>query len=108
MLGETLWVFIGTFTDDAKYHVKHCENLPLPIKMQLSVKRKILLTFLFHFWNLHQILNFLKKRMIVTANLYPKLQSLKILVRPFSKKRRFRTRFHGQHVKVSQILAKSP
>ena len=108
MLGETLWVFIGTFTDDAKYHVKHCENLPLPIKMQLSVKGKILLTFLFHFWNLHQILNFLKKRMIVTANLYPKLQTLKILVRPFSKKRRFRTSFHGQHVKVSQILAKSP
>ena len=28
------------------------------------------------------------------------------LVRPLSKKRRFRTRFDSQHVKASQILAK--
>ena len=33
---------------------------------------------------------------------------MKIFVRKFSKKRRFRKRFDSQHVKVSKILAKSP
>ena len=66
------------------------------------------LHFLFHFWNLHQILNILKKGMIVIGNAFLKLQTVKILVRPLSKKRRFRTRFDSQHVKASQILAKSP
>ena len=33
---------------------------------------------------------------------------MKIFLRPLSKKRRFRTRFDSQHVKTSEILAKSP
>ena len=39
--------------------------------------------------------------MIVTPNVFPKLRTLKILVRPISKKRRFRTRFVSEHVKAS-------
>ena len=46
--------------------------------------------------------------MIVVANVFPKLETVKILVRPVSKKRRFRTRFESQHLKPSQILAISP
>ena len=46
--------------------------------------------------------------MIVIANVFLKLQTMKILDRKLSKKRRFRKRFDGQHVKVSKILAKSP
>ena len=45
---------------------------------------------------------------MVIANAFPKLKTVKIFVRPLSKKRRFRTRLDSQHVKVSQILAKSP
>ena len=44
--------------------------------------------------------------MIVIANVSPKLQTVKDLVRQHSKKRRFRTSFDKQHVKGSQILAK--
>ena len=40
--------------------------------------------------------------MIVVANVFPKLQTVKILVRPLSKKRPFRTRFERQYVKASQ------
>ena len=40
VLGEILGVFINTLTDDAKYPVQDCENLQLPIQMQLSEKRK--------------------------------------------------------------------
>ena len=58
--------------------------------------------------NLHQISNILKKWMIVIANVFPKLQTVKILVISLSKKRCFRTCFDSQHVKPSQILEKSP
>ena len=101
-------MFLNKFTPDAKYPVHDPENLQLPIQMQLSEKRKIFLIFLFYFWNLHQTLNILKKTMIVIANVFPKLQTVGNLLRPLSKKRRFRTGFDSQHVKASQILAKSP
>ena len=58
--------------------------------------------------NLHQIFNFLKKMMIFIANVFPKLQTAKMLLRPLSKKRRFRTSFDSELVKASEILAKSP
>ena len=45
---------------------------------------------------------------MVIANVFPKLRTLKNFVRPLCKKRYFETRFDSQHVKVSQILAKSP
>ena len=45
--------------------------------------------------------------MIVIANVFPKLQTVENLVKQVSKKRPFRTRFDSQHVKASQILAKS-
>ena len=69
---------------------------------------KPFLNLLLHFRNLHQILNNLKEKMIVIANLFPKLQTVKNLVRTLPKKSRFRTRFESQHVKASQILTKSP
>ena len=46
--------------------------------------------------------------MIVIPNLFPKLKTAKNVVRALSKKRCFRTRFDIQHVKASQIPAKSP
>ena len=75
--------------------------------MQLSQKRKSFLNFFYHFWNLKKNLNILEKRMIVLANAFPKLETVKILLRRLFKNRCFRTRFDSQHVKVSQILAKS-
>ena len=74
-----------SITPDAKYPVQDCDNMLLPIQMQLSEQQKNLFNFLFHFWNLHQILDILKKTMIVIANVYPKLDSVEILVKPLSK-----------------------
>ena len=45
--------------------------------------------------------------MIVIATLLRKLQAVKDLVRPLSKKQYFRTRFDSQHFKESQIIVKS-
>ena len=39
-LGEILVVFVNTYTGDEKYPVQDCQNLPRPIQMQLSGKRK--------------------------------------------------------------------
>ena len=77
-------------------------------KLNYVKKEKLFLNFVFRFGNLHQILNILQKSMIVIANVFPKREIVKILVRPLSKKRCFRTRFDSQHLKPSQILAKSP
>ena len=84
MLRQIFGVFVNTLTAEGKYLVQDGENLQLATQMRLSQNEKPFLNFLFHFWNLDQILTTLKKRMIVTANVYPKLQTLKILVRPLS------------------------
>ena len=75
--------------------------------MKLSEERKIFYIFLVHYWNLHQILNIFEKKMIVIANFFGKLQTVKDLLRPVSKKHRFRTPFDGQHVKRCQTVVKS-
>ena len=103
-----LRVFLNTLSADAKYRVQYCENFQLPIEMQVSEQRKTLSNFLFHFWNLDHILNILKKKMMVIVNVFPKLQTVKNLVTPLCKKRRFRTCSDSTHVIVSGILAKSP
>ena len=107
VFSEMLGVLVNRLTTDGKYPVQDIENLQLPIQMQLSENQKLCLKFLFHFWNLHQILNILKKRIIVTASVFPKFQAMKILIRPLPKKLSFITPFDTQHVKASQILWKS-
>ena len=100
-------MFVNIFPADDKYPLQDCENLQLPIQMQLSEKRKTFSQFLFHLSMLREILNILKEKMIVIANMFPKLQTVKIFVRKLSQEHRFRTGFGSQHVKVSELLAKS-
>ena len=46
VLGEVLVVFVNRLTADSKYPVQDCENLQLPIQMELSQKvKKIFSTF---------------------------------------------------------------
>ena len=65
------------------------------------------LNSLFNSWNLHHISNIFKKKKIVIANVFLKLRTVKDLVRPLFKKRRFKTSFDSHHVKGSQTLVKS-
>ena len=84
--------------------VRFCGSL---FKCNYLKNEKLLLKFLLHLWNLHQILNIFKQKMIVIAKAFPKLKTVKVFVTPVSKKRCFRTTFHSQHVKDSQTLLKS-
>ena len=104
---EIILVFVNTFTADYEYPFLDYDNLSYPFQMKLSQKQKTFSEFFFHLWNLHQILNIFLKKKIVTANLFLKLQTVKDLVRPLSKKRSFRTSFQSQHFKESQTLVKS-
>ena len=77
VLGEILGVFVNTLTADGKYRVQYWQNLQLPIQNNFLKNEKLFLSF---FWNLHQILNVLIKTIIVIANVFRKLQTLKNLV----------------------------
>ena len=61
ILGQIVGVFANTLTADGKHPIEDWENFLLPVQMQLSDNWKFFLNFLFHFWNLHNILNVLKK-----------------------------------------------
>ena len=69
--------------------------------------RKFFLNFYFHLWNLHQILKILKKKMMVIANVFPKLRTVENFVTLLSKKRPLWTPLKSEHAKVSGIVAKS-
>ena len=69
---------------------------------------KLFVNFLIHFLNQYKILGILKGKMIVIANVFPKLQTVKNFVGTFSKKHRFSQHFDSEHMKASQILAISP
>ena len=49
VLDEILGVFVNTLIAEDKYPVKDCENLPLPIQMQLCEKRKTFSRFFLQF-----------------------------------------------------------
>ena len=108
VLSEILEVFLNILTQMTSILFKVLRICNSQFKCNYLKNQKLFLNFLFYLWNLHQILNILKKNMMVIANVLPKSQTVDILVRPLSKKRRFRTRCDIQHVKSSQILAKSP
>ena len=108
MLAEILNMFVKTWIAADKYLVQDCENVRLAIQIQLSEKRKAFSEFSVPFLESTPNFKYFEKRMIVIANVFRKLEAVKILFRPLSKKCRFRTRFNSQHVKASQILAKSP
>ena len=69
--------------------------------------KKHFLSFLFDLWNAHQILNILKQKKIVIANVFPKLATVQGLVRPLTIQRRLKTSFDSQHVKRFERLVKS-
>ena len=53
---------VNTLTANYEYSRSNGENLPLPIQTQLPEKSKTFFGLLLHFWNLHYILNTLKKK----------------------------------------------
>ena len=78
------------------------------MQMRLSHKCKTFSQLFVPFQESTSHLKHSEKNMMVIANAFAKLQTVKNFLRPFCKKCRLGTRFHSQHVKVLQNLAKSP
>ena len=60
--------------------------------------KKHFLGFLFHLWNLHQILNIFEKKKIIIANVFPKLATVEGFDTPVGIQRRLKTSSNSQHV----------
>ena len=101
-------MFVNTLSADGKYPVQYCENVQLPIQMQLSGIQKIFLEFLVPFLESTSNFKHFGKKMIAWANAFPKIQTVKNFVTPLCKKRCLRTRLVIRHVKVLRILVKCP
>ena len=109
VLGEILGVFVDILSANCKYPVQYWGNLPFLIDMQFSEKWKAFSHFFLPFLESSSNFKYFeKKEMMVIANVFRKLQSVKNFIKPLCKQHRFGTRFDRQHVKMSQILAKSP
>ena len=85
--------------------VRICSSL---FKRDFLKNKKSFQNFLFHLCDLNQILSICEKNMIVIANVFPKLQTVKYLVKPPSRKRNFRISFHTQRVNGCETLVESP
>ena len=82
-------------------------EFPLPpFKSGYVKNKKHLLGFLFHLWNIHQILNIFKKNKIVIGNVFPKLATVQGLITPLTFQRPLETSFNSQHVKRFQTPVK--
>ena len=75
--------------------------------MQLSLKLKTFFDFLIPYLECISNFEHFEKKMIVIATLFRKLQTVKGLVTPLSKKHGFRKPFDSQHVKGSPTYSKS-
>ena len=73
---EIIGFFVNTWTAHYKYPLPDCENLPFPFQIQLSLKKKHFLGFLFHLWNVHQIPDIFKKKKFVIVHVFPKLATV--------------------------------
>ena len=82
-------MFFNTLSADGKYPLKYCENLELLIQMQVSEKRKSFSQFFVPFLECTSNFKRLEKKMMVIANVFPKLQTVKNFVTALWKKRRF-------------------
>ena len=108
VLAEIFGVFVKTLPVDGKYPVEHYENLPLPIQMILSKQEKPVSQFFVKFLESTSNFKHFEQKMMFIGNVFPKLETLKILAIALSKNRSLRIGFDTQHVKVSHIPMKPP
>ena len=68
--------------------------------------KKHFVSFLFHLWNLHEILKYFKQKKVLIANAFPKLATVQGLVTPLTIQRPLKRSFDTQHVKRFQTQVK--
>ena len=90
-----------------KYSLLNIDNLTQPIQMQSSEKQNFFSDCFSQLLKSSSNFIHFQKKMTVIADVFPKLQTPKNVVRSMSKKCRFRGTFEKQHGKRAQTLLKS-
>ena len=93
VLGEILGMFVNTLTADGRYPVQGLQNLTVPFQIQLSEKRKTFDQSFVPFLESTSKSKHFGKNLILIANVFPKLETVKFFVRKLSQEHRFRTGF---------------
>ena len=78
---KVLRLFLNILTADDKYSLLNRDNLTHPIQTELSQRKKKFSQFFLHFSNVEKILNTFKKKMTLIADVFPKLRTLKNVVK---------------------------
>ena len=81
VLCKILKLFVNTLTDDDKYSLFYRDNLMQPIQILLSHKQKTFSQFFSAFLKFTLNFNVLEKKMILIADVFPKLPSPKKVIR---------------------------
>ena len=99
-------LLVNRLTTNKKYSFLNRENLTQPTEMDLSLKQK---TFSRYSGFLKSPLNFrhFQKKMILIADVFPKLRTKKDVVRSISNKSRFRRPLDREHGKRTETLLQS-
>ena len=105
---EILGLFFNTSTPEFQYYRRNMQNFPQQLQTQLSQKRKASQGFLLRFWNVHQVLKILIKKLSLLAKVYPKLLTPNEVETQMSKRHFFRTSFGKQCVSGFEALLQSP
>ena len=67
VISEIFRLFVNTLTPDDKYSRRIMQIFWQQIQTPLSQKGKTFFDFLLHFWNVHEVYNFLKKKKSIPA-----------------------------------------
>ena len=105
---KSWWCFLTDCLSNPSILLKILRISNSQLKFKYLKKPKVFSQLFVPFVESTSILNILKKWMIVIANEFSKLETVKILLRHLSKSCCYRTRFDSQYVKASQIILKSP
>ena len=87
--------------------VRRYSGLAVPYSSAILFKTKSFSQFFVQLMESSWNLKHFRKKMIVIANVFPKLQTVKDLVKQLSRKHSFRTSFKNQRVNGCQTLVKS-
>ena len=104
MICGILGHFANFFSAVDKYSLRNGENFLQPILMQFPKKRIIFSESFCKFLKFMSLFEHFREKITLLASLFPKLHTVKDLLRQMSRKLRFRTPFDSQHVKGSQTL----
>ena len=105
---KSWWCFLTDSLSNPSILLKILRISNSQLKSKYLKKPKVFSQLFVPFVESTSILNILKKWMIVIANEFSKLETVKILLRSLSKSCCYRTCFDSQYVKASQIILKSP